>query len=67
MRVATAKSVAVKDRRTFFKKGVDTLLVIMAIIDVAAERLEALKGLGVERMSIGKGAYFFFHHAEDER
>ena len=67
MGVAIAESVPMKDRRTFLKKGTDAFLVIVAVIDVAAKGLEALKGLRVERMGVGEGAHFFFHYAEDER
>ena len=67
MRVPIAESVPVKEGRTFLKKGADAFLVIVAVINAAAEGLEALKGFGVERMGVGEGTHFFFHHAEDER
>jgi hypothetical protein len=49
-----------------FKEGANAFLVVVAVVDLAAQGLEAFVGFGIEGMSVGEDAHFLFQDAVDE-
>lgn len=67
MRFEESHSIALEFGRALLKKRANSLLVVVAVVDLATEGLQALIGFWIQRMGIGQDPHFFLENAQDER
>lgn len=66
LRQLGADSVALEFGRSLIKKRADALLIVVAVVDLAAECLQPLIGFWVQGMGIGQDAQFFLENPQNE-